>query len=115
MEDLHIIVLIVLGILTIGFVYHLYDLSCGCDNSEHMKNISKSKNRPYIISRSGCGGCRRGGIEGFAAYDDNGEYYDTLLPWWNSTRHTRNMFWDIRGDVPITPYYVGPWLNSPLI
>lgn len=38
-----------------------------------------------------------------------------LLPWWNSTRHTRNMSYDIRGDVPIIPSYVGPWMNSPLI
>lgn len=38
-----------------------------------------------------------------------------LLPWWNSTRHTRNMSYDLRGDVPIIPSYVGPWLNSDLI
>lgn len=38
-----------------------------------------------------------------------------LLPWWNSTRRTRNMSYDLRGDVPIVPYYVGPWNNSPLI
>lgn len=38
-----------------------------------------------------------------------------LMPWWNSTRFTRNSSWDIRGDVPIGNYYVGPWLQSPLI
>ena len=38
-----------------------------------------------------------------------------LLPWWNSTRGTKNMSYDLRGDVPIIPYYVGPWYNSPLI
>ena len=27
--------------------------------------------------------------------------YKYLSPWWNSTRHTRNTSWDIRGDVPI--------------
>lgn len=38
-----------------------------------------------------------------------------LLPWWNSTRRTKNMSYDLRGDVPIIPYYVGPWNISPLI
>jgi hypothetical protein len=36
-------------------------------------------------------------------------------PWWNSTRFNRNSSWDIRGDVPINPVYVGPWLVSPLL
>lgn len=54
----------------------------------------------------------------------NDEYFEpdyawlnnyNLMPWWNSTRNTRNMSYDLRGDVPITPYYVGPWYNSPLI
>lgn len=127
MEDLHIMVLIVLGILAIGYAYHLYNQSC--DENENMKNIKRSRSRPYpyMIGRSGCSSCN-GAIESFAAYDDDGEYYDTmvgandwliargnLLPWWNSTRHTRNMSWDIRGDVPIVPHYVGPWLNSPLL
>lgn len=38
-----------------------------------------------------------------------------LLPWWNSTRHTRNSSYDLRGDVPIIPSYVGPWNNSDMI
>lgn len=38
-----------------------------------------------------------------------------LMPWWNSTRSTRNMSYDLRGDIPIVPSYVGPWNNSPLI
>lgn len=41
-----------------------------------------------------------------------------LLPWWNSTRRTRNMSYDLRGDVPIDPYQSAlfrasnPWNNS---
>lgn len=38
-----------------------------------------------------------------------------LLPWWNSTRFTRNMSYDVRGDIPVPVYYVGPWLNSPFL
>lgn len=38
-----------------------------------------------------------------------------LMPWWNSTRFTRNMSYDLRGDIPIRPEYVGPWLNSPFL
>jgi hypothetical protein len=38
-----------------------------------------------------------------------------LLPWWNSTRDTKNMSYDIRGDIPPFNYPVGPWLNSPVV
>lgn len=38
-----------------------------------------------------------------------------LLPWWNSTRDTKNMSYDIRGDVWPNYRYVGPWLNSSII
>lgn len=31
-----------------------------------------------------------------------------LLPWWNSTRSTRNTSYDLRGDVPIFYNAVGP-------
>lgn len=42
-----------------------------------------------------------------------------MLPWWNSTRFTRNTSYDIRGDVPIAGTCSGlcgcsPWLESPL-
>jgi hypothetical protein len=37
------------------------------------------------------------------------------LFWLEPTRSTRNMSYDIRGDVPIYPGPVGPWLISPLI
>lgn len=29
--------------------------------------------------------------------------------WWNSSPSTRNMSYDLRGDVPIPMSYVGPW------
>lgn len=120
MDDAHITVLIILVLLVIGFTYRVYSQ----DSDEHMKNVN-SRRRAFLINQCGCGGK---GIESFAAYNDDGEYYDTLVgpqdylavrgnlfPWWNSTRHTRNMSWDLRGDVLIKPHYVGPWLNSPLI
>ncbi len=36
-------------------------------------------------------------------------------PWWNSMRHTRNMSYDLRGDIPPYQYNNGPWWNSELI
>lgn len=36
-------------------------------------------------------------------------YYQPQSLWWNSTRSTRNMSYDLRGDIPIPPSYVGPW------
>ncbi len=43
--------------------------------------------------------------------------YSSFLwsPWWVSTRYTRNMSWDLRGDVPISPIYTGPFWNSPFL
>ncbi len=38
-----------------------------------------------------------------------------LLPWWNSTRDTKNMSYDIRGDILPYRYPVGPWLNSTIV
>lgn len=38
-----------------------------------------------------------------------------LLPWWNSTRFTRNSSYDIRGDIPPILYDVGPWNISPIL
>jgi hypothetical protein len=36
-------------------------------------------------------------------------------PWWNSTRHTRNMSYDLRGDPIIIPKKEYIWNNSDLI
>lgn len=38
-----------------------------------------------------------------------------LLPWWNSTRHTRNMSYDPRGGINVPINYVGPWNISPFL
>jgi hypothetical protein len=61
----------------------------------------------------------------FAPVDDPYYYYMTpsvgwlsrrgLLPWWNSTRDTKNMSYDIRGDIPPFRYPVGPWFNSAIV
>jgi hypothetical protein len=34
-----------------------------------------------------------------------------LLPFWNSTRDTKNMSYDIRGDIQPFTHPVCPWLN----
>ncbi len=127
MKDFHIMTLIFFGVLTILVIAYIYNC-----NDEHFTRTNRSKSHSFIIGRSRCN-CNNSRLENFSSYDD-GEYYDYYdianyptqtwpaqnyqidnLPWWNSTRHTRNMSWDIRGDVPITSYYVGPWHNSPLI
>lgn len=48
----------------------------------------------------------------------NENFYSDLLdysnyPIWNiPTRSTRNMSYDLRGDVPIGSYYYSPWLQG---
>jgi len=49
------------------------------------------------------------------SYDVGWLSNEELMPWWNSTRFTRNMSYDLRGDIPVRPEYVGPWLNSPFL
>lgn len=40
----------------------------------------------------------------------------TNWPFWNTQIGTTNtMSYDLRGDIPIQPSYVGPWLNSSTI
>ena len=41
--------------------------------------------------------------------------YRYIQPWWNSTRHTRNMSYDIRGDAHNPISYMGLWNISPLL
>lgn len=36
-------------------------------------------------------------------------------PWWNSTRHTRNMSYDLRGGIQNPIEYTGIWLHSHLL
>lgn len=50
-------------------------------------------------------------------FNDNYQWmaYNNLLPMWNSSRRTRNMSYDLRGDIPIYPFYTGPFYNSPYI
>ena len=86
MDNLHIILFAIIGLFVVKL---LYDNTYTDDNiKEFIANI-----RPdYTIY-------------------DNAQplYYNIppdgwyasrgLLPWWNTTRHTRNMSYDIRGDV----------------
>ncbi len=128
MDDLDIIFLIVLGLIFIGFIYHiLYCHDDDDDEPEHLRVIARSNTRtgsggrPILVNdyEYGCG-CNKKFLDHFEHFNDVGYDPDfqwlarhNLLPWWNSTRHTRNSSWDIRGDVPIVSHYVGPWLNSP--
>ena len=50
-------------------------------------------------------------------YYNNPHYFRypySRYPLRNITRSTRNMSYDLRGDVPISYTYVGPWNNSSL-
>ena len=59
-------------------------------------------------------------LEHYNEYDlgeyDLDNYYlsqSTQFPFWNTQiGTTRNMSYDLRGDIPIPRYNVGPWLNS---
>lgn len=50
-------------------------------------------------------------------YDDTfiNPAYRYFQPWWNSTRYTRNMSYDIRGGIQNPIDYTGLWNVSPLL
>jgi len=128
MDDLHIVLLIIIGFLTFILACNLIKAD-EMDNYENVNNDHlkrKMRINPRDRTRNqGCGcGQNRGNklLEHYEHFNDVGFEPDfawlalnNLLPWWNSTRRTRNTSWDIRGDVQIPYYNVGPWLNSPLI
>lgn len=45
----------------------------------------------------------------FTGYDQEGFYAGDYLMFNAPTRSTRNMSYDLRGDIPIPQTYVGPW------
>jgi hypothetical protein len=117
---------IVIGILVLIIIVLLIRscITTSYDECDDMIDLSILEDARYGHNRN-CN-CNKHKLlahaEHFADYADVGFEPDYgwlsqngLLPWWNSTRHTRNMSYDLRGDVPITPSYVGPWLNSELI
>lgn len=127
-----IIMLVVLGMLVIILIAALVsDTISGTSSDNTITNSSSKHNHDhekFLIKKKyfdrGCSGCRRKFQEHFENIND--ELYSPdigwlsnngLLPWWNSTRHTRNMSYDLRGDV--VPYGVCtggsfPWWKSPL-
>lgn len=120
MDDLHIVLLIVIGFLTFMLICNLIK----ADEIDRYENINNDrfKRKMRINSRAqGCG-CGNKLLEHYEHFNDAGFEPDfawlvrnNLLPWWNSTRRTRNTSWDMRGDIPIPYYNIGPWLHSPLI
>lgn len=101
MIDTHIIGLFVLSILIIIYACVF------CKNNENMDNVNY---RQFRINDDSCSSCCSS-----CSIGDSDAFTDNMFPFWNSTRHTRNSSWDIRGDVPIDPFYTGPWWRSALI
>lgn len=133
--DIMIISIVGLLILTV-FMDNLYDNNI-CKHTDYAENMGYTEHNTIM----GCDNpndhdCpdsynnRDINIFNNPSYDEYNEYqnqnlpqylndiniaHNNLFPWWNSTRHTRNMSYDIRGD-PILQYYeIGPWLKSSLI
>jgi len=48
-------------------------------------------------------------------YGDVNGFGQWFGPWNNPLRSTRNMSYDLRGDVPVAKYNISPWLNSSLM
>lgn len=123
-----IIMLVVLGMLSVVLIVTFLS-DCICTNTdiietkEHLRNTRGSR---LIRVNGGCD-CRKNLMRHYEHFND--DQFDPdfgflarhgLLPWWNSTRSTRNMSYDIRGDVPIpVPCVEGlcpfVWMKSPHI
>lgn len=48
-------------------------------------------------------------------YIESPIYTQYIQPWWNSTRYTRNMSYDVRGDIHNPVEYTGIWWLSHLL
>lgn len=105
MDNLHITLFIIIGLLIIKIVYDNFDDGSTNSSKENIANIRPDRT---VYDPA---------IEKVHHVDPPVGFFSTgeLGPWWNATRHTRNMSYDLRGDVYIRPYDVGPWYNSPLI
>jgi hypothetical protein len=123
MNNSHIIFIVAIFVIVMAFVFQsLENKNVMNGEREYLGVVSRMDDvtSPNLYHDYACDKCKF--LEHFEHFDDerfNPDFswlaYNNLLPWWNSTRHTRNSSWDIRGDVPVPYYYVGPWLNSPLI
>jgi hypothetical protein len=126
MEPQHIIITIfgLILLIVIVLIYSGHPCNDTCEDMidlsiiENMNNSSKENH----VYKENCNCNKHKLLTHVEHYSDNSFQPDyawlsqnNLMPWWNSTRHTRNMSYDLRGDVPIIPTYIGPFNSSPLI
>jgi hypothetical protein len=146
-----IIMLVVFGMLIVVLIAALISDTVSAhstnNNKSKLKNSSETNEYegfrikkynltdPNELKYSNCAGCQRKFLESYEQFynvnDINYEPNDGwlarrgLLPWWNSTRFTRNMSYDLRGDVPLFGTCTGlccnpdsispmPFWNSPI-
>ena len=113
----NIIIICIIGVIIIGYLYERNKE----DKTEHIVNIGPYKDTYYDdedpdkMNPDSCNFVQKD--IPYGAYRCPGYHYPLLgsCPWWNSTRFTRNMSYDLRGDEVPYPYYVGPWWVSPRI
>ena len=90
MERVEILLIILLVITIIKYLLN---------DNEHLTINSNSK-KSFIIGKCNCD-------KSIEMYNPDHLCQHTYsCPWWNSTRHTRNSSWDIRGDIPIDIYNI---------
>ncbi len=118
MNNINIIIICIIGIVVIAFLYrhkNVNDLDKVKDfdnhidyHMEHIMNIVEDEDEKLNIVSCPI-------VQDRSPSCSYGQYiYQFFSPWWNSNslRHTRNMSYDLRGDVPQQyPYYIGPWCN----
>ncbi len=111
----------ILAILISIKIIHEYSYDYLINNKNHVHTFvvngvnNGNKDEHFAVSGSD-GELYDGNVAYFPEkYSDWFPFFNigNLFPWWNSTRFTHNMSYDIRGDV-YTPYtYNGPWWSSP--
>jgi hypothetical protein len=100
------IFLLIVSILVLIILYNIYN-SCEDSEIEKLVNVGLPS-----MDNSGDIYSSPYSLDGFIP---GGGIIPDPFPWWNSTRFTRNMSYDLRGDVPINLFPTGPWWNSPLL
>lgn len=104
MDQIHIIVLAFLGLIG------LLCLVDGFNGRDEGKDNDRNDIKEHVAPVSWKG-------SGYGNYWHYWHYpwlaRNHMLPWWNSTRHTRNSSWDLRGDVVPRLTDTGPFYRSP--
>lgn len=115
MDDMHIIGIIVLCVLILVILCKCFLTEEDDEDKEFIANIHPDPDDAMKFYKNYEDGTEDNLDLNRHRWAKTGVPWYGWGPWWNSMRHTRNMSYDLRGEIPPYRYNTGPWWNSELI